>query len=208
MRLSQTVICHVHHVQTVNAGIKFIIRDIAQQVGEHKEKLVRQKQGRDAHPERKGVGGLPREGCRKEAVKPFTHSSSSRSLSFFRPIIWFLLPQLTYPGTFSWVCMHPSAKMNLKGFWEEPRLTVAWHCSSTFDPQGAFLRMCSVSLVWKEGVGRALNPLFTQGLCPLFVFALITAMTITLTCLQKTNTGYLPCFCCYFHFGGQRGGWF
>ena len=137
----------VTEATTANAGIKFIIRDIAQQVGEHKEKLLRQKRGRDAHPERKGAGVLPSEERSKEAVKSFTQGGSSRSSSFFRPIIWFLLPQLTYPGTFPWVCMHPSAKMDLKGFWEEPRLTVAWHYSSTFDPQGAFLRMCSVSLV-------------------------------------------------------------
>ena len=58
-------------LKTVNAGIKFIIRDIAQQVGEHKEKLVRQKQGRDAHTERKGVGTPTVRRSGKEAVTSF-----------------------------------------------------------------------------------------------------------------------------------------
>ena len=53
--------------KTVKTGIKFIIRDIAQQqVGEHTEKQLRQKEGRDAHPERKGVGVLPNEEERSE----------------------------------------------------------------------------------------------------------------------------------------------
>ena len=50
----------IMRTETVNAGTKFIIRDTAQQqVGEHTEKQfvqVRQKQGRDAYLERKGVG--------------------------------------------------------------------------------------------------------------------------------------------------------
>lgn len=113
---------------------------------------------------------------------------------------------LTYPGTFPWVCMHPSAKMDLKGFWEEPRLTVAWHYSSNFlthkkEPFCA----CVASPLSETRGRRALNPLFHTGFCPLFVLALIGAMTITLTCLQKTNVAILPCFCCYFHFGGQGG---
>ena len=40
----------------VNEGVKFIFRDIAKQVGEHTEKLLRSKQGREAHQERKRVG--------------------------------------------------------------------------------------------------------------------------------------------------------
>ena len=79
----------VTEATTANAGIKFIVRDIAQQVGEHKEKLLRQKRGRDAHPERKGAGVLPSEERSKEAVKSFTQGGSSRSSSFFRPIICF-----------------------------------------------------------------------------------------------------------------------
>ena len=68
--------CIYHpEAETVNAGTKFIIRDIAQRVGEDLEKwfvYLRQKQGRDAHLERKGVGVLPsEEECSKEAVKTF-----------------------------------------------------------------------------------------------------------------------------------------
>ena len=42
--------------KTVPTSAKFIIRDVAQQVGEHTEKLLRSKQGREAHQERKRVG--------------------------------------------------------------------------------------------------------------------------------------------------------
>ena len=70
--------------KTVKTGTKFIIRDTAQQVGEHTGKQfvqLRQKQGRDAHPERKGVGVLPnKEERSKEAVKSLIQGSSSGSL--------------------------------------------------------------------------------------------------------------------------------
>ena len=49
----------------------------------------------------------------------------------------------------------------------------------------------------RVGWGR-LKALLKQG------FALfVLAMTIILRCLQETKTGYLPCFCCYVHFGGK-----
>ena len=41
--------------------------------------------------------------------------------------------------------------------------------------------------------------LYSNKVLPLFILA----MTINLRSLQETNTGYLPYFCCYFHFGGQ-----
>ena len=56
--------------KTVKAGTKFIIRDTAQ-VGEHTEKQLRQKQDRDAHPERKGMGLPANEESSKEAIKSF-----------------------------------------------------------------------------------------------------------------------------------------
>ena len=49
--------------------------------------------------------------------KRLSHScevSSSGSLASFRPIIWFLFPHLTYPGTLPWLYMHLSARMDLK----------------------------------------------------------------------------------------------
>ena len=65
--------CICYRGKTVKTGTKFIIRDTAQQVGEHTEKQLvqlRQKQGRDGHPERKGVGIPPnKEEPSKEAVK-------------------------------------------------------------------------------------------------------------------------------------------
>ena len=77
----------VTEATTANAGIKFIIRDIAQQVGEHKEKKfvqMRQKQDRDAQLERKGVGFPPsQEECSKEAFKSFIQDISSGSLFTF-----------------------------------------------------------------------------------------------------------------------------
>ena len=49
----------IMEAEAVNSGTKYIIRDIAQQqVGEHIEKQfiqLRQRQGRDAQPQRKGV---------------------------------------------------------------------------------------------------------------------------------------------------------
>ena len=65
--------CISHRGKTAQTGTRIIIRDIAQQqVGEHTEKQFAQKQGRDAHPERKGVGILPNEEeCSKGAVKSF-----------------------------------------------------------------------------------------------------------------------------------------
>ena len=49
------------------------------------------------------------------------------------------------------------------------------------------------------GVGGRLNALLKQG------FALfVLVMTIILRCLQDTKTSCLPCFCCYFHFGGKQ----
>ena len=77
---------------------------------------------------------------------------------------------------------------------------MGWPWPLTFDPQGAFPHVCSVSFVPKgEGNGDPLIPYLIPRttLCP-FVFA----MTLTLRCLQKTKAGYLPCFCCYFHFRG------
>ena len=57
--------------KAANAGTKFIIRDTAQQVGEHTEKQLRLKQDRDAHPERKGMGLPANEESSKEVIKSF-----------------------------------------------------------------------------------------------------------------------------------------
>ena len=54
--LSPSKKCISQGGKIVNEGVKFIFRDIAKQVGEHTEKLLRSKQGREAHQERKRVG--------------------------------------------------------------------------------------------------------------------------------------------------------
>ena len=74
---------------------------------------------------------------------------------------------------------------------------MAWHYPLTFDLQGALLHLCPVSLGPKRQGSGDLLVLYSNGSLPFFVLA----MTITLRCLQKTNTGYLPCF----HFRGQIG---
>ena len=114
----------------------------------------------------------------------------------------FFSPHLTYPETLPWVCTYPSAKMNLKVTSSGRSKThMSWHYPLTFDPQGAFVRICSVSLVPKEvGSGDPLI-LYSNRVLPLFVLT----MANTLKCLQETNTGYLPCFFYYFHFRGQKG---
>ena len=56
-----------------------------------------------------------------------------------------------------------------------------------------------VSFLSQKSGGRRLLVLYKNSILPLF------AMTITLRCLQETNIGYLPCFCCHFHFRGQTG---
>ena len=87
----------------------------------------------------------------KEVVKSFIQASSSGSLSSFSQLSGFFF-NLIYTGTLPLVCTHPSAKMDLKvkdsGRSKTP---MTWHYPLTFDPQGAFLCMCSVSLVPKEG---------------------------------------------------------
>ena len=79
-------------LKTVNAGIKFSVRDTAEPpVGVHTEKRLRQDRSRAAmHAREKGCGVPPgEEGCRKEAAKPFTQGSSSGSLLTLRQSLGF-----------------------------------------------------------------------------------------------------------------------
>ena len=69
-------------------------------------------------------------------------------LTSFRPIIWFLFPHLTYPGTLPLVRIHPSAKVDLKVKDSGGRkFIMVWHYSLTFDPEGGFLHKCQFSSV-------------------------------------------------------------
>ena len=74
----------------------------------------------------------------------------------------------------------------------------------TFVSQVALLCMCSVSLVPRRRGAREPLILYSDRILPLFVLA----TTIVLRYLQKTKSGYLLCFYCYFHFGEQTEGWF
>ena len=65
--------------------------------------------------------------CSKEAVKLFIWGNSFGSLSPFSPIIWFLVPHLTDPGTLGWGHTHPSAKMDLKVKASGRSKTCSWH---------------------------------------------------------------------------------
>ena len=91
--------------KTVKAGTKFIIRDTAQRVGEHREKQLRQKQDRDAHPETEGMGLPPNEESSKEAIRSFIETIDRLNKSQFFwlfvylwPILWFLFPHLLTLG--------------------------------------------------------------------------------------------------------------
>ena len=68
------------------------------------------------HTQRERVWASPQ--VKRSAVKKrLSHLckvSSSGSLGSFRPIIWFLFPHLTYPGTLPLLHMHLSARMDLE----------------------------------------------------------------------------------------------
>ena len=65
---------------------------------------------------------------------------------------------------------------------------MAWDYPLIYESQGAFLHMCSVSLVPKRGKNE--DPLihYLNRILPLSGLA----KTITLRYLQETKTGYLP----------------
>ena len=110
-----------------------------------------------------------------------------------------------------WVHAYPSAKVGLKvkALGEQDALwpgIIPW----LLTPKEPFCPGVVSPLSHKGGIGDPLI-LSSTRVFPLFVLAVIitltTAVTITLRSLQEAKTGYLPCFCCYFHFGGQTGGW-
>ena len=165
--------------------------------------LLRQKQDKDAHPERKGmdVPSIPW-GVRKSTVK--------RLLSYlYRSVLPGLcLPSGQLSGFFSpgilfWVCTNSSAKMDLQvkasGRSKTPD---GLALSLDFLPTGNLSARVLCLPCPKRGRSGEPLILYSNRVLPLFVLA----MTTTLMCLQETNTGYLPCFCCYIHFGGQTGG--
>ena len=124
---------------------------------------MRQKQGRDGHPESKGVG-IPR--VRRNAVKRcLSHLYSSILQGFVFLQASYLdssaTPDLPYVDVQAPFSQDGSPS---EGFWEEK--DSLWPgISLDFDPQEAFLCIHSVSLVRKRGgeeKQRPLNPLLKQ----------------------------------------------
>lgn len=64
---------------------------------------------------------------------------------------------------------------------------MAWHYPLTFDPQGTFLLMCSVSLVPKGRSGHPLILYSKQGFAPL-----CPCITITLRCFKRQTLAIYP----------------
>jgi len=158
--------------------------------------------------ERKGVGIPPSEGeGSTEAVWTFILVSSSWFSPSFRPVIWFLFLYLTYPGTLLWVYTHPSVKMDLEAkAFGTSKTRVAWNYLLTFDPQGASLCMCSVSLVRKRREQRSLSPSLKQYSFTYHDYYLDYCRDYYLEVFTRDKHCLFTLFLCYFHFGGQTGG--
>ena len=91
------------------------------------------------------------------------------SSSSSRPIIWFLFPHLTCPGTPSWDAQAPLNQdgSQSEGFWEEHASlwpsVIPWHLT----PKEDFWTCVVSPLFQKRGEWRSLNPLLKQGFTPL-----------------------------------------
>lgn len=95
-------------------------------------------------------------------------------------------PHLVHPETLPRVCLHLSAKMDLQlKASGRSKTHYGLHYPLTFDPQGTFLHICSVSLVPKGRSGHPLILYSKRGFAPL-----CPCMTIPLRCLKETNTIY------------------
>ena len=161
-----------------------------QQVGDHKQSSsfsFRARQ-RGTRPERKGVGVCPHEPECTEVVKPCIYRGQFFRVFVFLPAKYLVcLPS----GQVSGFSVHtrptlgpsPGCPRISQPRWilqwrllGGTRLIMGWPWPLTFDPQGAFPHVCSLSFVPKEGRGarRSLNPLLRQRfaslcLCPWFL---------------------------------------
>jgi len=123
------------------------------------------------------------------------------------PLANYLVPFSTpnLPWTLPWVCMLPSAKMDLEVKASGRYKThYGLELSLILTHKEPFCACVVSPLSYKRWGRGSRDPLilYSNKVLPLFVFL----MTITLQCLQEINTGYLPCLCWYFHFRGQTGG--
>ena len=92
----------IMQAETVNADTKFITRDSTTDRRVHREMicLVKTEARQRDTPGEKVCGHLlSEEECSKDVVKSFIQVNSYWSLSFVKPVIWFIFPHLTYPGT-------------------------------------------------------------------------------------------------------------
>ena len=101
----------------------------------------------------------------EEAVKSLIIGQFFRVFVYLWPITWFLFPHLTCPRTLPNLCAQLFSKMDsgpeaYGGPWHH----LFW---VIFDPQGASLHRCNVSLAPRMGNLRPLDLLLKQGLAPL-----------------------------------------
>ena len=116
----------------------------------------------------------------------------SRYLSSLRPIIFVSHISVICFRTHK-VCTHTLAKMDLEVKASgRSKAHYGLELSSDFWPKEPFCACVVFSLI-----------LHSDRVLPLLVLAKI----IPWRCLQETKTGYLLCFCCYFNFWEQTGGW-
>ena len=94
-------------------------------------------------------------------------------------------PQLICLRTFSQVRLEKMDFHAKASGRREARLIMAWH-PLNFDPQGASMHRCTVSLAPRRGAMCSLDPLLRQGLVPL-----CSCMIALLMCPQETKPGYL-----------------
>ena len=158
--------------------------ETANQVGEHVDTWfvqLRQKQGR-GHPWRRRVWTSP---LVRRSAKSFMQGSSSGSLRSFRPVIWFLFPHPTYPGTLPWVCMHPSAKMDLKvKVWEEQDSLCLSLSLDLRPPRSLSVRVQCLPCPKREGSRDPLI-LYSNRILPLSILAMTLTLTIAMITREK-----------------------
>ena len=116
----------------------------------------------------------------------------------------------TWPtlGT-SWVCMHPSAKMDLEVKVVGRNMTlwsgvIPWLLTD----REPFCTCVVPPMSWKWGEERSLNPSVKQDftpLCPWHDYYLDSHRDYYLKVFTSDEHLLLPCFC--IHFEGQTGGW-